>query len=258
MPAAGLLAYGAICVGYYFLQEKIIFHPVVLPNDHNFSFVTPFTEHNLQTSDNQTINAVWFHCPAPKGLVVYCHGNADNLARWGQIAEGLVKYGYEVLVFDYRGYGKSTGKVTADNLFADAQLVYELAKTKFTEQQIIVYGRSLGTGIATFLAATHQPKHLVLETPYYSILEMSQRYARWLPTSLILKYHLRTDLRITDVAAPITIFHGTADEVIPYESGSKLKTLLKPQDEFITIPNGLHGNLNEYEEYKEGITKVLR
>jgi uncharacterized protein len=254
---ASLAVYGAVCAAYYFWQEKIIFHPVALAANYTFSFNNQFTEYNFQTPDNQSINAVLFQHPNPKGIIVYCHGNADNIARWGAIAEKLVQYGYEVLVFDYRGYGKSTGKVTEENLFADAKLVYNFAKTRFAEAQIVVYGRSLGTGIATFLAATNSPKHLVLETPYYSILEMSQRYANWLPTKLLLKYPLRTDLRITDVQAPISIFHGTADEIVPYESGSKLKKWLKPQDQFITIPDGMHSNLENYELYRQAIAKIL-
>jgi alpha-beta hydrolase superfamily lysophospholipase len=253
-----LFVYGAICAGYYFLQEKIIFLPVKLSADYQFSFKNKFTEYNLQTPDNQKINTILFHHPNPKGLIVYCHGNADNIVRWGQIAENLVHFGYEILIYDYRGYGKSTGTITENNLFEDAQMVYELAKQRFSEKQIIVYGRSLGTGIATFLAATNQPKQLILETPYYSILEMSQRYASWLPTKLLLKYPLRTDLRITDVQAPITIFHGTADEVVPYDSGLKLKKLLKPTDEFITIPKGMHGDLELFDEYKIGIAKILK
>jgi alpha-beta hydrolase superfamily lysophospholipase len=255
---AGFLVYGAICGVYYFLQEKIIFHPTTLEKDHTFSFHVPFEEYYLPTQDGETINMIWLKATKPKGVIVYCHGNADNLDRWAKIAEKLVDYSYDVMIFDYRGYGKSTGKVSPENLFTDAQMVYDFAKKQYNENQIICYGRSLGTGIATYIASKNNPKYLVLETPYFSVLEMSQRYANWLPTSWLLKYPIRTDVNIVKVKAPITIFHGTEDEVVPYQSGVKLKPLLKPHDEFVTIPKGMHSDLENSEEYQTGIAKILQ
>lgn len=255
---AGLLVYGAICGVYYLLQEKIIFHPVVLAKDYKYPFYVPYTEYHLPTTDNQTINMVWLKAKSPKGVIVYCHGNADNLDRWGKIAENLVVFGYDIMIFDYRGFGKSTGTISEKNLFSDAQMVYDFAKQHYPENQIITYGRSLGTGIATHLAATNNPKYLILETPYFSILEMSKRYASWLPASLILKYPLRTDLNIVKVKAPITIFHGTEDEVVPYDSGIKLKPLLKQGDQFITVPKGMHSDLEVSTEYQTEIAKILQ
>jgi alpha-beta hydrolase superfamily lysophospholipase len=259
---AGFLVYGAICGAYYLLQEKILFHPVKLDENYQFPFKASFTEHNLITTDNAKINTVWFKATSsnniPKGVIVYCHGNADNIDRWGQIVEKLLPLGYDILVFDYRGFGKSTGTISEKALFADTQMVYDFAKKHYSEKQIIIYGRSLGTGLATHLATTNHAKHLILETPYYSILELSQRYAEWLPTKLILQYHIRTDLNIVKVQCPITIFHGTADEVVPYDSGIKLKQLLKSGDEFITVPNGMHGDLELYAQYQEAITKILQ
>jgi alpha-beta hydrolase superfamily lysophospholipase len=254
---AGMLIYGAICGAYYLLQEKLIFHPVKLAENYQFPFKTPFTEHNLIAADQSKINMVWFKAIAPKGLILYCHGNADNIDRWGKIAERLVPLGYDVIVYDYRSFGKSTGKKSEETLFSDAQMVYDFAKTKYSDNQIITYGRSLGTGIATYLAAHNEPKKLILETPYFSMLEMSERYSGLLPTEVILKYHLRTDLNIVKVQCTITIFHGTKDEVVPYESGIKLKPLLKNGDEFITIPNGMHGNLEFTKEYQSTIARLL-
>ncbi len=275
---AGFLVYGAICGAYYLLQEKILFHPVKLDKNYQFPFKATFTEHNLITTDNAKINTIWFKANSEnnianhtlnhtlsntlsnssKGVIVYCHGNADNIVRWGQIVEKLLPLGYDILIFDYRGFGKSTGTISEKALFADTQMVYDFAKKYYSENQIIIYGRSLGTGLATHLATTNHAKHLILETPYYSILELSQRYAAWLPTKLILQYHIRTDLNIVKVQCPITIFHGTEDEVVPYDSGIKLKPLLKNGDEFITVPNGMHGDLELYAEYQEGIKRILQ
>ncbi len=254
---AGMLIYGAICGAYYLLQEKLIFHPIKLPESYQFPFKTAFSEHNLIAPDNAKINMVWFKSVAPKGVILYCHGNADNIERWGKITERLVPLGYDVMIHDYRGFGKSTGNRSEETLFSDAQMVYDFAKTQYSENQIITYGRSLGTGIATYLAANNEPKTLILETPYFSMLDMSQRYSSLLPTEVLLRYQLRTDLNIVKVKCPITIFHGTKDEVVPYESGLKLKALLKNGDEFVTILNGMHGDLEFTTEYQTSIAKLL-
>jgi alpha-beta hydrolase superfamily lysophospholipase len=253
----GFLVYGAICGAYYFLQDKIIFHPVKTPENYQYPFKVNFTEHNLITKDNVKINMVWLKANNPKGIIVYCHGNADNIDRWGQIAERLIPNGYDILVYDYRSFGKSTGTLSESTLFSDAQMIYDFAKQHYEPSKIILYGRSLGTGVATKIAATNPAKHLILETPYFSMLEMSNRYANWLPTEIILQYPLRTDLHLVQVQCPITIFHGTEDEVVPYESGLQLKPLLKKQDEFVTIVDGMHGNLELYEEYQTKIRQLL-
>jgi fermentation-respiration switch protein FrsA (DUF1100 family) len=252
-----VLLYCLVAVVLYFVQEKIIFHPQPLSQSFHYSLKSIYSEHFLTTNDGKAhINLLWLKAKKTKGVIVYSHGNAGNLERWSEIVTYFTQFGYDVMAYDYRNYGKSTGELSEKNLLDDAQLVYNFAKEHFTETQIICYGRSLGTGIATYLAANNAPQKLILETPYYNLLDIGENYYLGIfPLQLLMKYHLRTDLRITDVRCPIIVFHGTADEVIPYSSAEKLKKLLKPQDKFITVPNGTHNELINYQEFTNSISK---
>jgi len=137
----------------YFFQEKIIFLPSKLPQDYSYSFSEPFKEFNLAAKDGAKLNGLHFKRENPKGVILYFHGNAGDLARWGEIATFFAQKEYDIVVMDYRTYGKSTGKLSEDALFKDAQLFYDYTLDKYKEEDIIVYGRSLGASIATYTAS---------------------------------------------------------------------------------------------------------
>jgi uncharacterized protein len=192
-------------------------------------------------------------------LVVYFHGNADDLRRWGKHAIDFTKNDYDILMIDYRQFGKSTGELSEKALHTDARYVYEWAKKRFPENEIILYGRSLGTGISTRLASETNPKMLLLETPYVSLADVSMSYFPLMPYHSILKYQFRTDLCIRQVRCPIHFFHGTKDGVVPYKSSLKLAALLnkKPSEILTTIPEGKHKNLGEFREYHRALDSLL-
>jgi fermentation-respiration switch protein FrsA (DUF1100 family) len=242
----------------YFFQEKLIFLPSKLPQDYSYSFALPHEEFNLETSDGAVLNGLHFKNEVPKGVILYFHGNAGDLSRWGEIALYFVEKQYDVVIMDYRTYGKSTGKLSPDVLFSDAQLFYDYTLEHYKENEVTLYGRSLGTGIATQLASKNTPKQLILETPFYSLLDVAQSMFPILPVSLFLKYKLPSFEFIQQVSCPISIFHGTSDSVVPYESGKKLyETLLDANKSFFKIEDGDHNNLISFPEYHEGIKKVL-
>lgn len=135
--------------------------------------------------------------------------------------------------------------------------MYEYVKTKFSEDAIIVFGRSMGTGIAAFIASKNSPKKLILESPYYSMHELAYIRFPWLPTKILLKYPIKTYKSIKAIRCPIYIFHGTKDSVIPYESSKKLKQLLKKEDKYISIVDGDHNNLAQFSEYQKYLTLFL-
>lgn len=242
----------------YFFQEKLIFLPSKLPQDHTYSFAAPHEEFNIETSDGAVLNGLHFKNTNSKGVLLYFHGNAGDLSRWGEIALFFVEKQYDVVIMDYRTYGKSTGKLSPEVLFTDAQLFYDYTLQYYDESQISVYGRSLGTGIATELASRNTPKQLILETPFYSLLDVAQDMFPILPVSLFLKYKLPSFEFIQQVSCPITIFHGNSDSVVPYESGRKLyEAIPNANKSFIHIEGGDHNNLISFPEYHEGINSVL-
>lgn len=252
------LFYLILCLALFFLQKRILFQPETLAKDFQFQFDTNFEEFNLKTNDGIELNGLHFKTEAPKGVILYFHGNRGSLRRWGSIVTFFVNKNYDVVIMDYRGYGKNDGTITEALLYEDAQLFYDYTKDKYPEDQIIVYGRSLGTGIGAKTAAANHPKHLVLETPYYSIKDVASRWYPWLPTGPLLRFNIPSYQFVNNVRCPITVFHGTADGVIPYESGKHLYEYIKQEHkEMITIPEGEHNNLINYDLYHSGIDTVL-
>ncbi|WOD44098.1 alpha/beta hydrolase [Hwangdonia lutea] len=235
----------------------MLFFPTVLEQDYIFQFSKPFEELFLKTDDDAVINAINFKTENPKGVILYFHGNAGDLSRWGFIAEYFVEKQYDVLIIDYRTYGKSTGKLSEKALYNDSQYAYNYLKERYAENDITLYGRSLGTGIAAYLASKNKPNQLILETPYYSITDVAKTRFPVLPVETLLKYKLPTHQYLQKTSSPITILHGTDDGIVPITSAEKLLKLNKENLEFITIDGGAHNNLIEFEAYHKAIHKVL-
>lgn len=214
--------YALTCVSSYMLQERIIFDPYVLPEDYDFQIGQ---EVEIEVEKNIFLNTIWIKEPPSKGVILYLHGNRGSIRRCLRQTQGMRGNGYDIFMPDYRGYGKSDGKIVSEEkLHQDAQKVYDFLKQYYAENQIIIIGYSLGTGMATRLAANNAPQQLVLVAPYLSMVDLKNRWTPFLPDFLI-KYPLRSNLWIPKIKTPITIFHGTKDEVIPYDSSEKIKVL---------------------------------
>ncbi len=241
----------------YFLQEKMLFLPTVLEQDFTFEFTYPFEELFFKMNDGAVINAIHFKTENPKGVILYFHGNAGDLSRWGNIAEYFVALSYDVLIMDYRTYGKSTGILSEQAFYDDAQYCYTYLKARYAENEITLYGRSLGTGIASYLASNNTPKQLILETPYYSIVDVAISRFPIFPVEKLMRYEFPSFQFIKKVTCPIYMFHGTEDEVISMQSAKKLfheapKTLRS----FVKIDGAGHNNLVDFELYHEQIKKI--
>lgn len=245
----------------YFKQENMIFAPEVLPPDYKFTFQERFEEINWPV-DGARINALHFKAAQPKGIVLYFHGNAGSLKSWGDVARDFTRRGYDILIPDYRGFGKSTGRIENEKmLLKDAETAYDYVKKNFPENQIILYGRSVGTGIAVHLARTSRPRMVILESPYLSLLNMAARHYSLFPRpllSLLVRYPLRTDLWITDVACPVYLFHGTRDDIIPFDESEQLSKLVRSERQLIAVPGGGHNNLGDFRQYREALDRILR
>ena len=257
-----LLVFGLyllLLVGFYLFQEKVIFRPKKLAKDYIFSFDKKFEEVNLTTDDNSIINAIHFKVKNPKGIILYFHGNKGNLQRWGPMIFPFTEYGYDVFVMDYRGYGKSNGERNEKNLYNDALLSYNYVKRLFDEEKITIYGRSLGGTFATFVASQNSSKQLILEAPFYNLLDLSYRKFRFLPYKNLLRYKFNSNNFITNVECPITIFHGDDDRLISIQSGKKLYDASnKKVSKFIEIKNGTHHNLMNSGLFKEKMASLLK
>lgn len=253
-----IILYILVATMLYFLQEKIIFLPSKLPQEYIYSFSEPFEEFFLTTEDGSKLNALHFKREAPKGIILYFHGNAGDLSRWGKIASFFAKKEYDVIVMDYRSYGKSTGKLSEAALLKDTQLFYDFTLDNYKEEDIIVYGRSLGAAMAAYVASNNKPAKLVLETPFYNLLEVAKKRFPILPIKWLLKYKFESNKFISKIKCPVTIFHGTEDAVVPYESGKKLFGLVSSKKEFVTVEGGGHNDLIAFKAYNANINKALQ
>lgn len=249
------ILYSIPCVLVYIFQEKLLFHPGVLKADFEYTFDYPFEEREFKMADGAVINALHFRSDSAKGVVLYFHGNAGDLSSWGTTAEDFIPRGYDLLIMDFRGFGKSTGVISEATLFSDGLILYDSLLMEYDESKITVYGRSMGTGIATYVAANRNPNKLILETPYYSMKDLAGSMYPVLPTFL-LRYPLHTDEYLPTVNCPSYAFHGTADEIIYYGSSLKLKELV-PSLTLITIEEGMHNNLDEFSIYHQELDGIL-
>lgn len=246
-----------VLLGFYLLQEKLIFNPIKLPLDYKYPFDYPYVERFFEVEKDLNLNALHFKVEQPKGLIFYIHGNADNLRYWGEFAPNFTKYGYDVLMYDFRGFGKSQGFIRGErNLQRDAKFIYHQMLKEYQENQIIVYGFSIGTGVAARLGAHNNPKHIVLEAPYYNFIDLVKYHKAYLPADLISKYHFRTNKYLAENKTPVTIFHGTEDRKVPFYSGEKLKAV-NNNINFISVEGATHSDMLDREEFHKEFKKIL-
>ncbi len=300
-----ILIYGLVCVFLYFGQENLIFHPQKLERSFNFAKLFPNSQEiNLKTSDNISLNGLFLESQNTnlilpnnlsnfanqtvnstpnlqisqtqnlqnskfkkdsKGLIFYLHGNSGSIAIWGNIAKFYNELGFDVLMPDYRGFGKSEGKIISqEQLFKDNQLFYNFAKSMYSQDKIVVIGFSIGTGMAAKITQNNKPKQLILQAPYYNLGKVMTDNFLFVP-NFLLKYKLETAKYLENCMTPITIFHGNADETIYYSNSQQIQAKLntnqsqiKSKVQLITLQNQTHIGIEENENYKQKIKQILR
>ena len=257
-----IVIYVLLCLVAYFVQERFIFKPEKLDPNFKFSYqgiADKFEELNFETETGVNINGIRFYHDDPKGLLMYFHGNTRSIKGWSKYAKDFTRCGYDVLMIDYRGFGKSTGKRSEDNMNIDSQYIYNRMRAKFNykEENIIIYGRSLGSGFACKLASNNKPKMLILDAPYYSFSHLTNRFLPFMPVAILLRFSIRTDIWIRYVRCPIFIIHGTKDWLIPYTSSVRLANLVPLAARLVPIYGGGHNNLPSFPEYHDKVEEIL-
>ncbi len=241
----------------YIAQERLIFFPQKLEKTYQFQFRQKYEEKNIETADGTILNGLLFKADSTKGLIFYLHGNAGSLRSWGGVAKTYTDLNYDIFIIDYRGYGKSEGKINGqEQLFQDIQQVYNELTKQYTEDKIIVLGYSIGTGLASKIASINNPKLLILQAPYYSLVDMMKHTYPIIP-GFLLKYKLETNKYLKDCQMPVVIFHGDQDRVIYYGSSLKLKQEFKESDTLITLNGQGHNGMTTNGIYKSEIRRIL-
>jgi pimeloyl-ACP methyl ester carboxylesterase len=259
-----LLLYGLVGIILYHTQDYVLWHPEAVAASTVYPVGgQPHTELNIPYDKDTKLNVVEFQAadrPADslaRGVVLYFHGNRGNIEHYNAAALDFTRHGYECWIWDYPGYGKSTGELSEQKLYDCAMALYKLARSRWPPSKIILYGRSIGTGIAAELADVRDCRRLILESPYYSLESLAFRRLPVYPWGRMLHYHFPTYLHLLHVTAPVVIFHGTADETIPYSNALRLKPLLKPGDAFLPIEGAGHHDMHDFPEFREKLDSVL-
>lgn len=239
----------------YFNQESILFPGTKLAAGYNYTYTNEFEELNIPVDEEIAINGLLFKAENSKGLIFYMHGNGGNLKTWGDIAPTYTALGYDIFISDYRGYGKSGGAIESEEqFFDDMRKAYKKLLKNYNEDKVIIIGYSVGTGTATMLAAENNPKKLILKAPYYSLTEVIDSRVPFMP-HFLQKYKFDTYKYLPKVSAPVYIFHGTADRIIPYENSIRLKNRNK-KAELITLKGEGH-QLRYNKVYLNKLAEIL-
>lgn len=248
--------YLLLCPAVYFFQESLIFFPQKLDPHYIFNFDEPFEELTFNVPEAE-LNGLLFHADSSKGLIFYLHGNAGSLGSWGNAASVYTNLGYDVLMLDYRGYGKSTGEIySEEQLFEDNQAVYNTIKQRYSEENIHILGYSIGSGMAAKLAADNQPNQLILQAPYHNLKSLMQEKYPFLPPFL-LRYPLKSHEYLQQTSCPITIIHGEEDVVIPFEQGLRLSEASDQSIRFIPLRQQGHNGISDHAEYFNVVKSLL-
>jgi alpha-beta hydrolase superfamily lysophospholipase len=255
-----LLCYAVGGIILFYTQDKLLFHPEPVAAYHVYDFPKPYEEQFITYDSTTQFHLVKFPAStdSTKGVVLYFHGNRKNIGHYAKYTQLFTKHGYSVWMCDYPGFGKSTGQRTEAILYDEAEQVYKLARQQYDKQQIVIYGKSLGTGIASYLASKRDCKQLFLETPYYSITSLARQFAFIYPVGQLMAYKIPQAEYLKKVTAPITIVHGTNDWTTFYSNALRLKKSFKPGDQFITIRGGKHNGLTDSLQVQQAIQKALQ
>lgn len=251
--------YLGICIWFYTAQDKALFKTVKKPSDHTYKFDQNFEETDITMKDGAKLNGLLFKADSAKGLILWLPGGRGMLDSVGLDAEYYTNLGYDIFMINYRGFGKSGGQISSEKQFnEDMQTVYNHVKQRYREDQIVIFGYSLGSGPAAELAANNRPKTLILQAPYYSFTEMTQKAIPYLPISLLSKYKFKTFQSIQRVKSRIVIIHGDADKNIDIDVSNRLKDFLKPTDELIILKGQAHNHFVKNPEYLQALERVLK
>lgn len=259
LALAGLALYAGALAWLWMRQEKLLFAPTVLPADQPLAQAGDIHEVAIDVPGAR-LSALHLRLPQPKGVVFFLHGNAGSLATWFVNPEYYRRVNFDLFMVDYRGYGKSTGRIESEaQLRADVRAAWETVAAQYAGRKVVIYGRSLGSGLAAGLAAdlsaSRAPDLTVLVSPYRSMAALAAEHYAWVPQAL-LRYPMRTDSLIGRIRSPLLLIHGERDPLIAPSHSEALKALA-PQATVLRVPGAAHNDLQEFDVYLGSFARAL-
>ena len=281
-----VLIYIGKCIRFYRIQSNFIYNPYSGLEIKSKKKTIEHEEITYKTTDGINISA-WYVPFVPKaspaaddakaadelkepvptgeplssrGVILFCHGNAGNISQRIDSFEIFRQLGFSTFIFDYRGYGKSEGIPSEQGTYQDAVGAwnYLVREKKMKPEEIIFFGRSLGGGIASYLAKKYQPRALIIESSFTSISDMARAFFPRLPVKLLLRFKYNTRERLRDIHCPVLIIHSPDDRTIPFICGKVLYETANPPKKFLQIKGDhLFGFIKSKRKYIKGLREFF-
>lgn len=252
-----VLVYSGAAAWLYIQQDSMIFLPHIPTREivqTPASIGLEFEDLTITTSDEERVHAWFIPNNKSKTVILVCHGNAGNISHRLDTLRRFHDIGLNVLLFDYRGFGQSTGVPGEQGTYLDAQAAWGYLIDKgFSAEQIVIFGRSLGGGVATELASQQDAAAVILESTFTSVPDRGAELYPWLPVQLLARTHYNNLAKVSRINSPLLVLHSVSDELIPFHHGRQLFQAAKEPKEFYT----LNGDHNDGWRMENGYNQVI-
>lgn len=255
-----LALYAAVLALLWWKQESLMFYPVPLPAEYRLATEPDVRERTVEVPGAR-LSVLHLQLPQPRGVVFFLHGNAGNLAGWFSNTEFYRQANFDLVMPDYRGFGKSSGSIaSAGQLRADVRAVWDAVAAQYQGKRVVLYGRSLGTALAADLAAqlsaeARPPQLTVLVSAYSSMRALSQEFYPWVPAPLV-RYPLDTASHLPRIAGPVLLVHGERDALIGVHHARRLQQVL-PAARLLLVPDAGHDDIDAAALYRQHLREAL-
>ena len=258
------IGYAVLAAALFFYQPNLLYFPDMptrqiqaTPEAAGLDF-DPVT---LTTSDNEQLHAWFVPADPERGTLLFFHGNAGNISHRLDSIRQFRALGLSVLIFDYRGFGQSSGKPTEKGTYrdADAAWQYLVGQRNISPEHIILFGRSLGASIAAELATRQAAAGVMLESAFTSVPDVAATLYPWLPVRWMSRYQYNTRELLADIHSPVLIIHSRDDEIIPFTNGEQLFAAANAPKQFLELRGGHNdGFLVSGDSYVRGIDVFIK
>lgn len=263
LAAAGL-AYAALVAGVYLFQSRLLYLPEMpsraLMADPG-ALGLDYQDVALQTDDGVALHGWYVPAPGARRALLFFHGNAGNISHRLDSIRIFHDLGLDVLIIDYRGYGRSEGSPSEQGTYRDAQAAwrYLIEERGMDPGQIVMFGRSLGAAVAAWLAARHPPGALILESAFRSVPAMAAELYPWLPVRWLARLRYDTEAYVSRVQAPVLVIHSREDEIVPFAHGQAIHEAAGEPKSLLRLRGGHNdGFMVSADAYRAGLAEFLR
>jgi fermentation-respiration switch protein FrsA (DUF1100 family) len=237
------VTYGAFALYLFIMQPRLLYYPDMPgrePEATPAAVGLAYEDVALQTVDDIRLHAWFIPAENPRATVLFCHGNAGNISHRLDSIRLLHSLGLQVLIFDYRGYGKSEGRPSEKGTYRDVDAAWHYLREVrgLTEAGIIIFGRSLGAAVAADLASRARPAAVILESAFTSVPDMAAEFYPWLPVRLLSRYRYDNLGKVARIARPLLLVHSRQDEIIPFAHGERLFGRAREPKQFLELTGG--------------------